>query len=93
MMALDAMNAIAVSRGDMARAWRGDDMIVDTALAAALDARVTALRAWSDASERAIRPSAVEAAALGTLMLTTDGIRFEPMAFDELVDFIDHLPW
>lgn len=70
----------------------GCDMLLGTAL----HARVTALAKWTAGSdpERQSDPEAVlEATARFPLSELPDGIGFEPAAFQEMILFIEELPW
>jgi len=68
----------------------------EIAVAAALDARIAAFRRWTEAhdSHRQSHGQAVlEAAARFQLSELDDGLGFEPAGFQELVLFIEELPW
>jgi len=68
----------------------------EDAASAALHARVTALAKWTAAHdpERQSDPrSVLEAAARFPLSEADTGIGFEPGGFQELILFIDDLPW
>lgn len=68
----------------------------DVLVAAALHARITALAKWTDASDprRQSEPEAVlEAAARFPLSDLADGIGFETAGFQEMILFIEELPW
>lgn len=70
----------------------GDDALAS----AALHARISALAKWTAAHdpERQSNAEAVmEAAARFALTEEADGIGFEPGGFQELVLFIEELPW
>lgn len=69
-----------------------DDMIA----AAALHARVTALTKWTAANDPGRQSDAnavIEAAARFPLEDGVGGITFEPGGFQEMVLFIEELPW
>jgi hypothetical protein len=64
--------------------------------AAALHARVTALAKWTaahDPERQSDARAVLEAAGRFPLGVTESGIGFEPGGFQELVLFIDSLPW
>ena len=68
----------------------------ETVAAVALHARITALARWTAAHDpsRQSSPEAVmEAAARHPLTQAENGIAFEPAGFQELVLFIEELPW
>jgi len=68
----------------------------DPAVAAALHARVTALAKWTAAHDPARQsdPDAMIAAAAQFPMCALDaGIGFEPAGFQEMILFIEELPW
>jgi hypothetical protein len=79
------------------QAYALDAGFTDEAIAgAALHARVTALAKWTAAHDplRQSDPSAVfEATARHPLVETDDGIGFEGSSFQEMVLFIEELPW
>jgi hypothetical protein len=68
----------------------------EDAASAALHARVTALAKWTaahDPERQSDARSVLEAAARFPLGETEEGIGFEPGGFQELILFIDDLPW
>jgi hypothetical protein len=68
----------------------------DEAASAALHARVTALAKWTaahDPERQSDARSVLEAAARFPLGEMETGIGFEPGGFQELILFIDDLPW
>ncbi|MBC9030792.1 hypothetical protein IAG41_00150 [Sphingomonas sp. JC676] len=68
----------------------------ETISAVALHARVTALAKWTAAHDpqRQSDPEAVlEAAARHSLSESGSGVAFEPTGFQELILFIEELPW
>jgi hypothetical protein len=68
----------------------------DLLLATALHARVTALAKWTAASDpgrQSDAESAVEATARFPLSELPGGIGFEPCGFQEMILFIEELPW
>lgn len=79
------------------QAYAADTCFADDALAgAALHARVTALAKWTAAHDPARQsdPQAVlEAAARHPLIDTGTGIGFEAAVFQEMVLFLEELPW
>lgn len=85
------------SQAMVLQAYARDARFADNALAgAALHARVTALAKWTSAHDplRQSDPVAVmEAAARHPLVETDTGIGFEGAAFQEMVLFIEELPW
>jgi hypothetical protein len=71
----------------------GEDALL---YAAALEARVTARAAWSaehDPRRQSNAHSVIEAAARFPMSDTSEGIRFDAPAFQEMVLFIEELPW
>jgi hypothetical protein len=73
-----------------------DDENSDENASAALHARVTALAKWTTAHDPRRRSDAqavMEAAARFSLSEGEAGICFEPGGFEELVLFIEDLPW
>jgi hypothetical protein len=89
-----AMNSVSVTYEEMARAWRGDEGLeVSTELAAVLDARLEALRAWSEVTGAPVSPCAIEAAACAVLIRTPLGLRFGEAQFADFVEFLHHMPW
>jgi len=64
--------------------------------AAAIDARLVALRKWQDLHDperHLVEDHVVDAAAIATLVETDHGLGFDDAAFGELVEFIAALPW
>jgi hypothetical protein len=78
-------------------AYARDAGFADDALAgAALHARVAALKKWAEAHDPLRQSDAqavVEAAARQPLVQTAAGLDFEAPAFQELILFIEELPW
>ncbi|WP_137787790.1 hypothetical protein [Sphingomonas sp. 3P27F8] len=69
---------------------------VEAIKAAAIDARLVALRKWQDLHdpERHLAEDHVmDAAAIAPLVDTDHGLGFDDAAFGELVEFIGSLPW
>lgn len=85
------------SQAAVLQAYARDAGFADDALAgAALHARVTALAKWTAAHDplRQSDPEAiVEAAARHPLVESEAGIGFEAPAFQEMILFIEELPW
>jgi hypothetical protein len=68
----------------------------DAAVSAALHARVAALAKWTAAHDpnRQSSPDAIIAAAAHfPLVSLSNGIGFEPAGFQEMILFIEELPW
>lgn len=86
LMQAQALQAYVVEAG------LGDDPVVS----AALHARITALAKWTAAHDpgRQSDPQAVMTATASVpLKDLSDGIGFDPAAFQELLLFIEELPW
>jgi len=85
------------AQAEILQAYVRDARLGDVAVTAAtLHARLTALAKWTAAHdpERQSDPEAVmEAAAQAPLVETGHGIGFEAAAFQEMVLFIEALPW
>lgn len=79
------------------QAYARDSGFADEVLAgAAIHARVTALAKWTSAHDpdrQSDATAVIEAAARHPLVDTDTGIGFEPAGFQELVLFIEDLPW
>ncbi|MDP5280085.1 hypothetical protein Q9Q95_14230 [Sphingomonas sp. DG1-23] len=85
------------AQAEVLQAYARDARFADDVVAgAALHARVTALAKWTAAHDplRQSGPEAVlEAAARHPLVETEAGIGFEGAAFQEMVLFVEELPW
>ncbi|WP_150125562.1 hypothetical protein [Sphingomonas sp. LM7] len=63
---------------------------------AALHARIVALAKWTalhDPERQSDAEAVIEAAARFPLSESEDGVRFEPGGFQEMILFIEELPW
>lgn len=90
---LVALGSVPVNVEDMAQAWREPSAVIPLELAPALDARIAALRAWADETGSEVSGPALEAAATARLIRGAGGPCFERQAFDDMVEFLHHLPW
>lgn len=85
------------SQAAVLQAYARDVGLAEDALAgAALHARVTALAKWTAAHDPLRQSNAeavIEAAARHPLVETDGGIGFEAPAFQEMILFIEELPW
>ncbi len=85
------------SQAALLQAYARDAGFTNEAVAgAALHARVTALAKWTamhDPLRQSDAEAVVEAAARHPLVETETGIGFEAPAFQEMVLFIEELPW
>lgn len=79
------------------QAYARDASFADDVLAgAALHARVTALARWTaahDPNRQSDPKAALEASARQPLVETDAGVGFEGAAFQEMILFIEELPW
>jgi hypothetical protein len=97
---LEQLNAVLVTAAQIERAWTGpgDDAATDitSRQAKAVRARVTALSAWIAAHDPHVqsnREALLSAAAHFSLSDGEDGYSFEPSGFQEMILFIEELPW
>jgi hypothetical protein len=85
------------SQATVLQAYARDAGFADDATAgAALHARVTSLKKWTAANDPLRQSNAeavMEAAALHPLVEIDGGIGFEAPAFQEMILFIEELPW
>jgi hypothetical protein len=92
--AVAALNSVPVSKAEIEAALGHTDASrLDTS---PLRVRVAALIAWRSVydPQRAIDDGALlDAAARFPLRLEEDGFRFEPHGFQEMIEFIDEMPW
>jgi hypothetical protein len=86
-----------IARGEALEAYVRGAGFDDVVLASeTLAARVTALTRWRadhDPLQQSNAQSVLEAAAVSRLSRVEDGIGFEPAAFQELILFIEEIPW
>ena len=84
------------SQAAVLQAYARDAGFTDSLAGAALHARVTALAKWTSAYDPLRQSDAAavtEAAARHPLVETEAGIGFEAPAFQEMILFIEELPW
>lgn len=89
----DPMAQAAALQADVRDTQLGDDALL---YAAALDARVTALAGWTavhDPQRQWNTQAVIEAAARFPLSDLPNGIGFDAPAFQEMILFIEELPW
>ena len=89
----DPMAQVTALQAYVRNAQLGDDALL---YAAALDARVTALAAWiaeHDPQRQWNAQAVIEAAARFPMSDLREGIRFDAPAFQEMILFIEELPW
>jgi hypothetical protein len=90
------LRARPVAQALTLQAYASEAGFEEDAASAALHARVTALAKWTaahDPERQSDARSVLEAAARFPLGETEAGIGFEPGGFQELILFIDDLPW
>lgn len=90
------LRARPAAQGLALQAYAREAGFEDEAASAALHARVTALAKWTaahDPERQSDARSVLEAAARFPLGEMKTGIGFDPGGFQELILFIDDLPW
>jgi hypothetical protein len=97
---LEQLNAVLVTAAQIERAWTGPGDDAATGMtpqqAEAVRARATALSAWIAAHDPQVqsnREALLSAAAHFSLSEGQDGYGFEPSGFQEMILFIEELPW
>lgn len=78
------------------QAFADDEGFTDDCASAALHARVTALAKWTaahDPDRQSNAEAVIEAAARFPMTDEPTGIAFDPAGFQEMVLFIEELPW
>jgi hypothetical protein len=91
-----AFNAVPITRAQLEVAIQDSDKRPAVPEADALRARVTALAAWRSAHDprRASNdPAMLDAAAMFPLGLLDGGLGFEPAGFQDMIMFIEEMPW
>jgi hypothetical protein len=97
---LEQLNAFPVAPAQIELAWAGREDAMAAAGASlqeeAVRARVTALASWTgehDPHLQSNREALIAAAAHFSLSAGDDGFCFEPSGFQEMILFIEELPW
>ena len=73
-----------------------EEALSEDYVSAALHARIAALAKWTalcDPNRQSDAEAVIEAAARFPLSESEDGVRFEPAGFQEMILFIEELPW
>jgi hypothetical protein len=97
--ALASLNTVSIPACELAAKLRGEFQSTETLgsiATAALAARVEALGRWQaehDPQRQSNQEAMVEAAARFPMTERAGGPEFEPAAFQEMILFIEELPW
>lgn len=78
------------------QAFAQDEALADDDAAAALHARIAALGRWTavhDPERQSDAEAVIDAASRFPLSESDDGVIFEPGGFQEMILFIEELPW
>lgn len=78
------------------QALAAEEAFAEDYASAALHARIVALAKWTalhDPERQSDAEAVIEAAALFPLSESEDGVCFEPAGFQEMILFIEELPW
>ncbi len=101
-----ALERLALLRGDLRdkpvaqalalQAFAAEEASAENDTAAALHARIVALARWTaahDPQRQSDAEAVIEAASCFSLSESDDGVIFEPGGFQEMILFIEELPW